>query len=243
MRVCLTVQGEQPISSATSAMFSGVPSAGAVAPGTASGSRRNGPGCPGQCPGQHWPGCGAEKGRKRAGLVESACRAFGSVAALFLMLEFGNLMSMAAFVVLAGTSEQSSQKSFEEMRKVQVQIPDECQHQRRCEELPLEFWTRCHRVDEGQKEGERQREEQQTGDRREKSKERGQPNRNSWMRRREFARAALTADLRGARIGMPARTEFEIVGSPAEVTEERLSGSNSMAVVAIAHGFYRSDCV
>lgn len=34
---------------------------------------------------------------------------------------------------------------------------------------------------------------------------------------------------------MPVRAEFQIVGSPAEVAVQRISGSDSMTLVAIAH--------
>ncbi len=117
MRVCRTVQGEQPISAATSEMFIGSPKSRRGAPLTASGSRKIGPGCPGQCLGQHWPGLEGGKGRKRAGFAVFATPAFGSEAELLLVLNFGNLMSMAVSVMgIAGTSEQSCEESSEKMR-------------------------------------------------------------------------------------------------------------------------------
>src|ERR1700685_2054273 len=99
MRVCLTVQGEQPISSAASEIFSGAPSAAPGGLGIGPCSRTNGPGWPGQCPGQHWPGERAEKACKCAGLADLGSPAFGADASLFLNKELGSLMSMATSVV------------------------------------------------------------------------------------------------------------------------------------------------
>src|ERR1039458_4956880 len=101
MRVWRTVQGEQPMSSAACLIQRGWPSAEAGGPKAGAGGRRNGPccagfdpGCPGQCPGQHWPRGGAEKGRKRAGLRALVTPAFGSVSKCFLFFEFGRLVIM-----------------------------------------------------------------------------------------------------------------------------------------------------
>src|ERR1035437_9957530 len=115
MRVCRTVQGEQPMSSAASSIPRGWPSAEAGGPKAGAGGRRNGlccagfgPGCPGQCPGQHWPRDGAEKGRKRAGLRALGTPAFGSVRRRLLISEFGRLVVM---VVSLGTAEQAGKES------------------------------------------------------------------------------------------------------------------------------------
>lgn len=77
MRVCLTVQGEQPIKSATCRMSKGRPKGGAGGPRMAPGWPTNGPGWGGQCPGQCCPGEKAEKGRKCLGLRAGADRGFG----------------------------------------------------------------------------------------------------------------------------------------------------------------------
>jgi hypothetical protein len=100
MRVCRTVQGEQPISHATARMLRGFPSAGPE-PGGARigpGSRGNGPGWGGQWGGQCCPPQKAEKPRKRADLRGCGARAFGAEVELFLIPELGSLMAM---VVLA----------------------------------------------------------------------------------------------------------------------------------------------
>src|SRR5579872_480652 len=104
MRVCLTVQGEQPIKRAASEIVSGGPSRAPT-------DSRNGicwpgngrPGS-GQWGGQCCPPVIAEKGRKCAGLAAPGHRAFGAEAELRSILEFGSLMVM---VVLLGASEQS----------------------------------------------------------------------------------------------------------------------------------------
>ena len=117
MRVCLTVQGEQPMSSATSEMFNGVPSAAPGGQRIGNCSRPGGPGWPGQCPGQHWPGVRAENGRKCAGLAPFGPPAFGADVRLFLNRELGSLMSMAAsLVVVIGTSEQTCKQTLQEVR-------------------------------------------------------------------------------------------------------------------------------
>src|SRR5664279_823935 len=111
MRVCRTVQGEQPMSSAACLIQRGWPSSEAGGPKAGAGGRRNGPccagfgpGCPGQCPGQHWPRDGAEKGRKRAGLRALGTPVFGSV-------RIGSLVIM---VVSLGTAEQAGKESPQE---------------------------------------------------------------------------------------------------------------------------------
>src|SRR5207245_2348739 len=132
MRVCLTVQGEQPISSATSKMERGSPSARPggheaepAGPGNAPGWPQAGPGRGGQWGGQYCPPLTAENPRKCAGLRAWGTRAFGVVAELFLMTEFGTLMAM---VVLARSLKQSGNESPEEGRQVHVQVPEEGQH-------------------------------------------------------------------------------------------------------------------
>ena len=115
MRVCRTVQGEQPMSSASCSIQRGWPSAEAGGSKAGMGGRTNGrccagfgPGCPFQCPGQHWTRGGAEKGRERAGLRALGTPAFGSVRNCFLFFEFGSLVIM---VVSLGTAEQTGKES------------------------------------------------------------------------------------------------------------------------------------
>src|SRR5204863_6157954 len=80
-------------------------------------------------------------------------------------------------------------------------------------------------------------EEQYAGQPGQHDKQRGEPQRNPTMRCGKFSRAAFAADFGVPRIRMAARTEFEIVSSAAEITIERLSRCNSMALVAKAHRF------
>jgi hypothetical protein len=100
MRVCLTVHGEQPISSATSVMFRGGPSGEAMASG-------NAPGWPGirarwggQWGGQCCPPVKGEKACKCAGLRARGTQGFGAEAEPRFVREFRSLMSM---VVSAGS--------------------------------------------------------------------------------------------------------------------------------------------
>ena len=146
MRVCRTVQGEQPMSSAACSIQRGWPSSEAGGPKAGAGGRRNGPccagfgpGCPGQCPGQHWPRERAEKGRKRAGLRALGSPAFGAEGYRFFALEFGSLMSMAVSLVVAGTPEQSGKESPQDCWQVQVEVPDEGQHEASHKGLKLEL--------------------------------------------------------------------------------------------------------
>ena len=103
MRVCLTVQGEQPIMRATSLIPSGGPSGVPDVQGTARGSRGNGPGWGGQWGGQCCTPLGVENARKRVGLRVRGTRAFGAEAGVF-EFEFGSLMSM---IVSFGSANQS----------------------------------------------------------------------------------------------------------------------------------------
>ena len=103
MRVCLTVQGEQPIMRATSLIPSGGPSGVPDAHGTARGSCGNGPGWGGQWGGQCCTPLRAENALKRAGLRVRGTRAFGAESGAF-EFEFGSLRSM---IVSLGSGEQS----------------------------------------------------------------------------------------------------------------------------------------
>lgn len=132
MRVCLTVQGEQPIKWATSTMLSGMPRAapGGPRPGlgghrNALGSRAFGPGCPVQCPVPHGTRERDEKPRKRAGLRAGPTQAFGVEASLF---ESG-LGRLVIMVVSMGTPEQAGDESSQERWQVHVEVPEESQHQ------------------------------------------------------------------------------------------------------------------
>ena len=124
MRVCLTVQGEQPMSWATSPMVSGGPSGAPVRHRMGPGSRRNGPGWPGQCVGQHWPREEREKRRVCAGLADWGTRAFGEEAELFLILGLGGLMAMIVGSGF-GTSEQFGEQSLQEVRKLGIEMPEQ----------------------------------------------------------------------------------------------------------------------
>src|ERR1017187_9523621 len=133
MRVCRTVQGEQPMSSAACSIQRGWPSAEGGGPKAGAGGRTNGPGCagfgpgcPGQCPGQYWPRGGAKKGRKRAGLRALGTPAFGSVRNCFLFFEFGSLVIM---IVSVGPAEQAGKEAPQEAGQVHVEVPEESQHQ------------------------------------------------------------------------------------------------------------------
>jgi hypothetical protein len=86
MRVCLTVQGEQPMSLAASEIVSGGPSGEAGGREEAPGCARIGAGWPGQCPGQHWPRESGEKPCKRAGLRVLGSRAFGEEEGLLVFM-------------------------------------------------------------------------------------------------------------------------------------------------------------
>src|SRR5580658_2505258 len=108
MRVCLTVQGEQPISSAASEVFRGAPSSEPEGQRIGPCSRTNGHGWGGKWGGKRFPPLNGEKARKLGRLRDSGTPAFGVEASLFLNKELGSLMSMAAsVVVVAGTSEQA----------------------------------------------------------------------------------------------------------------------------------------
>jgi hypothetical protein len=119
MRVCLTVQGEQPMSSAASEIVSGGPS-GEAAEGREDGpgSARIGPGWPGQCPGQRWPRGSGEKPCKRVGLRVLGSRAFGEYEAL-----------LRSMMISAGTSEYSGQHAPEEVRQLYVEVPEKAEHE------------------------------------------------------------------------------------------------------------------
>ncbi len=78
MRVCLTVQGEQPRISDTARMLRGGPRTTPEGPGMAGCWRTNGPGCPEQCPEQHCSRESGEKGRKCGGLGTCPTGVFGA---------------------------------------------------------------------------------------------------------------------------------------------------------------------
>jgi hypothetical protein len=93
MRVCLTVQGEQPINAATRRMPSGGPRGG-DGPTLASCARTLGPRWGGQWLGQGCPRGRPRKGRKYAGLRNLGPRRFGAEDELPFVLGFGSLVAM-----------------------------------------------------------------------------------------------------------------------------------------------------
>jgi len=231
MRVCRTVQGEQPMSWAACPIPRGWPSAEAGGQKVGWGGHTNGPccagfgpGCPGQCPGQHWPRDGAEKGRKRAGLRALAAPAFGS--------EFARLMAM---IVSLGTAEQPGKESPQEAGQVHVEVPEEGQHEANEHELKQKLGAAGQGVDQADQKQQRDADEHQARQGRQKQQQRCLPQRNPRVRHGEVAGAALAAGLGIARIGMPLRAELEIVGASAEVAEQRLAWRDAMALVAVAH--------
>jgi len=132
MRVCRTVQGEQPMSSAACSMPRGWPSADAGGPKGGWGGRTNGPRSRtigprwgGQWGGQHCPPPGARKARKRAGLRALGTPAFGSVWRRLLISEFGRLVAM---IVSLGTAEQAGKESPQESGQMHIEVPDKGQH-------------------------------------------------------------------------------------------------------------------
>jgi hypothetical protein len=82
-------------------------------------------GCPIQCPVPHGTRERGEKPRKRAGLRAGPTRAFGAEVSLF-GFELGGLVIM---IVSMGTPEQFGNESPQEVRKIHVEIPEECQHE------------------------------------------------------------------------------------------------------------------
>lgn len=186
MRVFLTVQGEQPMSAATYSIPSGVPSSGAgglkAEPGGAwggPGSRKFAPGCPVQCPGQHWTREDGEMGRKYAGFGLRSPPAFGAEGCRLILLEFGSLMAM---VVSMGTPEHPGKESSEEGRKMHVQVPEESQHQSCKHELKQKRLICEQDVDKGDQKQNRDGEQEHAGKCREKHKEWREPQGNSRMR-------------------------------------------------------------
>jgi hypothetical protein len=90
-------------------------------------------------------------------------------------------------------------------------------------------------VDQADEKQDRDASQQQTGKNGKESDDWYQPQRNPWMRCREFAGAALVADFGVAGVRMPRRAEFEIVRSSAEVAEQWFAGRDSVTLIAIAH--------
>ena len=121
------------------------------------------------------------------------------------------------------------------MREAQIQIPEECQHEAGNNGLKHELLAGEDGPDHGKGEADGDDDQNHAGQRRERCHERGEPQGNSWMRCRELAGTTLVADFGIARIGMPVRTELEIIRASAEVAEQRLAGSDSMTLVAVAH--------
>ena len=70
---------------------------------------------------------------------------------------------------------------------------------------------------------------------RRREQQRLEPQRHGRCRRAQVPRAALGADRRPARVDVPGRAEFGIVGRAAGMAEQRLAGCRFVAVVAIAH--------
>ena len=145
-----------------------------------------------------------------------------------------NVHGRLVWILVNSQGEESPQ----EVRKVHVQIPEECQHEASKHGLKHKLLIGEEDTNESDAEHNRDAGKDQAGQRRKQSDQRGQPKRKARMGSREFARAALIADFSVARIGVPVRAELEIVGTSAEVAEQRLAGSDSMTLVAVAHGVF-----
>jgi hypothetical protein len=135
------------------------------------------------------------------------------------------------FVVSTRTSEQSGNESPQEVRKVHVQVPKECQHQAGNDCLKHEGLVGENRLDQREQEKDRDSHERETGQNRQQLYERSEPKGNAGLRHRELTRAALAADLGIAGIRVPMLAELEIVGTSAEITEQRLAGSDPMTLI------------
>jgi len=118
---------------------------------------------------------------------------------------------------------------------VTVQVPEECEHQAGNDGLEHQGLVGHQSSNQAERERNRHRRERNTRQNCEQLHQRNEPERDARMWCGEFAGAALAADFGIPRIRMPVRTEFGIVGAPAEVAEQRLAGSQSMTLVAIAH--------